>query len=273
MTDLPPALGHTAAIAARLAAGSPAIFLDYDGTLAPIVADPDRAVLPVETRVSVERLAARFPVAVVSGRGVDDVRARVGLDGVWYAGSHGFELLWPDGWREERGREYLPTLDVAERALRASVRSLPGVRVERKPFSVAVHHRSAPVDVVQDIEAVARTVIEACPDLRIMPGRRVLDLQPDIPWDKGAATIRLLDVMVQDPGLAVPLYVGDDLTDEGAFRATRRRGIGILVGRPMGRATAARYRLEDPDEVRTLIDVVSALPAPAREDRAAMGSS
>ncbi len=258
MTSLPSAMDHLPEISARLSAGSPAVFLDYDGTLTPIVADPDRAVLPVETRATVERLAAHLPVAVVSGRSADDVRARMGLDGVWYAGSHGFELVWPDGWREQRGREFLPSLDRVERALRATARRFPATRVERKPFAIAVHHRRSPDDVVPDIEAAVDAEIEGFPDLRVLRGKRVLDVQPDLPWDKGEATMRLLDAMVPDVAAGVPVYVGDDVTDEAAFRAVRGRGVGILVDGGEDVTTAARYGLADPGAVRAFLETLLA---------------
>jgi trehalose-phosphatase len=265
MTSLPSALDHLAEIAVRLSAGSPAVFLDYDGTLVPIVTDPDQAILSVETRASVERLAARVPVAVVSGRGADDVRARVGLDGVWYAGSHGFELVWPDGWREERGREFLPSLERVERTLRATARRFPGTRVERKPFAIAVHDRRSPDHLVQDIEAAVSADVEGCPELRVLRGKRVLDVQPDVPWNKGEATLRLLDSMVPDASVAVPVYLGDDATDEAAFRAVRTAGVGILVGDGGDLTSAARYGLADPNQVRTFLEalVADVLSAPA----------
>jgi trehalose-phosphatase len=271
MIGPPSALDHGSEIVGRLGAGPAAAFLDFDGTLSPIVADPGQAVLPARTRAALERLAARLPVAVVSGRGVDDVRARVGLDGIWYAGSHGSELLWPDGWREERGRESLPSLDGAERRLRFELRHVPGAIVERKPFGVAVHHRAVPRAHIGRVQAAAEDAIAAFPDLRITAGKMVVDLQPDIPWNKGRATLRLLDVMLEDPAEAVPVYVGDDQTDEDAFRLLRGRGITILVGEPAVTGTAARYGLTDPGQVRGFLDALAAWSDDTRRDRAALG--
>ena len=203
-------------------------------------------------------------------RAVDDVAARVGLDGIWYAGSHGFELLWPDGWREERGHEFLPSLDRVEKRLRCDLRHVAGAVVERKPFSVAVHDRRVPERQRPEVDAALRRAAADAPDLRITSGKMVSDLQPDIPWDKGRAVARLLEVMVDDAEVAVPIYVGDDLTDEDAFRLLRRRGITVLVGSPAG-PTGARYGLEDPDQVRMFLDVLASAANGTRGDRAALG--
>ena len=105
-----------------------AVFLDYDGTLTPIVERPEDALLPAETRAAIERLAALAPVAIVSGRDLADVRRLIGIEGITYAGSHGFDVVLPDGSAHQRGTEFLPALDAAERDLRARLASVPGAQ-------------------------------------------------------------------------------------------------------------------------------------------------
>src|SRR5713101_3770575 len=119
-----------------------AVFLDYDGTLTPIVDHPEDAWLSDSMRQVLRELAARVPVAILSGRDLDDVRRRVDLDGIVYAGSHGFDIAGPRGLRKQVATECLPKLDIAEKELHEALDGIPGARVERKHFSIAVHYRN-----------------------------------------------------------------------------------------------------------------------------------
>ncbi len=232
------------------------VFLDYDGTLTPIVADPDRALLGDEMRETLAGLAERCVVALISGRAVADLRARVGIDSLYYAGSHGFELESP-GIREvaERAEEFLPALDRAEAALREQLAAVEGHLVERKPFAVAVHYRRvAETDVERVAEIVDRVLCDN-PTLKKGHGKKVFQVQPRLDWDKGCAVLRVLEHLELNRETATPLYIGDDLTDEDAFRVLRGRGIGIVV-RDGARTTAADYALEDPQDVRRFLEAL-----------------
>lgn len=256
--DLPSALDREDVLAALLESRKPAVFLDYDGTLTPIVEDPTAARLPAKTREAIERLQGLCPVAVVSGRDVADVRALVGVEGIWYAGSHGLDLAGPDGRVERRGEEFLPALDRAERALEERVAPIPGASVERKRFAVAVHFRRADPARVAEVEAAVDAVAAERPELRKTAGKKVLELRPDLPWEKGRAVLRLLEVLGLDREGAVPVYVGDDLTDEDVFRVLEGRGVGVVVrGEGDGRPTAARWSLQDPSAVREFLDEIA----------------
>ena len=138
---LPLALEHVEEIADSRDR-SLAIFLDYDGTLTPIVSRPDQAVLADSTRAILRRLTAKVPVAVLSGRELGDVRMRVGIDGVFYAGSHGFDIAGPRGLQRQEAQEFLPALDAAEKELREKLTGIAGALVERKRFSIAAHYRN-----------------------------------------------------------------------------------------------------------------------------------
>src|SRR2546421_2156883 len=119
-----------------------AVFLDYDGTLTPIVDHPEDAWLSHSMRQVLRELAARVPVAILSGRDLDDVRRRVDLDGIVYAGSHGFDIAGPGGLCRQLGAEYLSILDTSEKELRQALDEIPGAQLERKRFSVAAHYRN-----------------------------------------------------------------------------------------------------------------------------------
>ena len=226
-----------------------AVFLDYDGTLTPIVAHPSEAVLSDAARGQLARLAAVCPVTVISGRDRADVESRVGLAGIYYAGSHGLDVSRPDGGHEEHGAEFRPALQAAADWLEPRISTIAGSWVERKRYAVAVHFRQA----AEGAEALIRTAAEeaaaAHPELRLAGGKKIFELRPDIEWDKGLALLHLLGVMGLDGDDVTALYIGDDETDEDVFRIfAEGRGIGIVVGTEH-RETTADFALEDPDQV------------------------
>jgi alpha,alpha-trehalase len=260
------ALDRGAEIRSRLAGKRAAVFLDYDGTLTPIVDRPELAVLSRSMRCIIERLAERCPVAIVSGRDRADVEALVALHGLVYAGSHGFDIAGPDGLRKEheRAAEFIPALDRADARLRREIAGVSGAQVERKGFAIAVHYRRVAEDEVGRIERAVATVAADTPDLRRTAGKKVFELRPRIEWDKGRAVLWLLAALGLDDETVLPLYFGDDDTDEDAFAALAGRGIGIFVG-DAGRSTAAEYVLADADEVgRFLGELATLLEDPAR---------
>jgi len=256
--QLPSALEHSDKILARILGKRIAIFLDYDGTLTPIVEDPDQALLPQETRDVLEGLARRCPVAIISGRDLSDVRRRVGLDSIFYAGSHGFELAGPHHWHSEHqeGARLLPQLDEAEQRLHQEIQ-IPGARVERKRFAIAIHYRLAREEDVPALAEVVARVRSQCPGLRQTVGKKIFELRPDIPWDKGQAVLWFLDQLGLNAPEVVPFYIGDDVTDEDVFQALQDRGIGIVV-RDGPWATAARFALDGPGEVRRFLELLLA---------------
>ncbi len=270
---LPSALDHVGEIEVRLAARQPALFLDYDGTLTPIVDDPDRAILPESAREAIRRLAALAPLAIVSGRDLAEVRRFVGIEGIWYAGSHGFDIVSPMGERHERIPEALPTLDSAERDLRPRLDPIPGARLERKRYAITAHYRQVAGDRIRDVEDAVAATAATHPGLRPTGGKKILELRPDIAWDKGRAIRWLLDTQGLDRRGVLPLYVGDDETDEDGFRAIGRPGIGIVVrGESDDRPTRALFALDRPAEVPVLLDLLREVIGRPLDRRRAGGS-
>jgi trehalose-phosphatase len=190
------------------------LFLDFDGVLAPIVARPEDAAAPPETRAELQRLAGRYRlVCVVSGRPGDDVRARVGVDGIVYVGSHGLELD--------------PEAEVWRRRIHAFAGNAgwPAEQVEDKGLSVAFHFRdredeSAAVAELDEIASRARAE-----GFLARFGRKVLEVLPPLDTNKGTAVRQLLD----DAGLTRALVAGDDTTDLDAFRAVEKLEFRVRV--------------------------------------------
>jgi trehalose-phosphatase len=257
--DLPDALADEE-LHARLRARPVSVFLDYDGTLTPIVARPELAVLDAAVRAVLERLGQRVVVGVLSGRDLDDVRALVGVPGLWYAGSHGYDIVGPDGAPIEVdvAADVQDALATAADALDAALTDVPGAWVERKRHADAVHFRQAPDGAIPEVEAAVDRVVAAHPGLRKTGGKRVFELRPDVDWDKGTALWKLFEVAGLRRGADLPVFIGDDLTDEDAFRALGDDGVGIVVS-DEPRPTDAAYHLPDPDRVRDFLVLLAEL--------------
>lgn len=250
---LPHALDAPALWQARLGGHDPALFLDYDGVLTPILDDPTRATLPADVRDALEAAADRMPVAVISGRDLDDVRTMVAIDGLAYAGSHGFDMVLPDGTRDRRGDEHVEALDAVERQLVETLRDVDGATVQRKRYAIAVHTRGATEDIVTLTDDVVDAAVADRSDLTVTAGRDVREVRPDIPWDKGRALRHFVEVLDLDPARRPPVYMGDDVTDEDAFAVIVDDGIGVVVAGAQDRPTAAHVRLEGPHQTAELL--------------------
>jgi alpha,alpha-trehalase len=254
---IPSALGHVQQIARH--GDRFAVFLDYDGTLTPIVSHPEKALLSDSMRQTLQSLVMQAPVAILSGRDLDDVNQRVNIGAIVYAGSHGFDIAGPRGVRKEIATEFLPRLDMVEQELGKQLAGIAGARAERKRFSIAAHYRNVNASDIPKVERAVSEVAARHRELRKMDGKKVYELLPDVDWDKGKAVLWLLETLGLKRAKVRPIYIGDDRTDEDAFRALEKSGVGILVSEEP-RPTAARYSLKDPAEVeRFLRELVATL--------------
>lgn len=232
------------------------LLLDFDGTLAPIVERPELAAIPPATREVLDRLLASAGVeaAVVSGRGMADARERAGIRGIPYAGNHGMEIEGPGVHRiHPEAAAARPALEAVRGRLSRELREVPGSLVEDKGLTLSVHYRLVERDQVPRVRDTVLAISAASPDLHVTEGKEVLEVRPRVDWNKGRAVEFLLDHL--DPAAGVPvLYLGDDATDEDAFRTLRDRGAGegVLVADPPPARTAASSYLRDPSEVATL---------------------
>jgi trehalose 6-phosphate phosphatase len=225
--------------------------LDFDGTLAPIVEDHTEAAMTAESRAAVDRLAEHPGVglAVVSGRALDDLTGRVGLDGVVYAGNHGLELGY-DGERTVHPdvEGVGPAIDRLRAELDERLGDVPGYAVENKRVTATVHFRTVPEEHVSRVVETVEAVVDGADDLRVSEGREIREVRPAVEWDKGRV-MELLAATAPD-GWRV-MYVGDDTTDEDAFRAIQPDGVGVHVASSEHEAveTDADYRLDGQTDV------------------------
>ncbi|CAL9101491.1 unnamed protein product [Musa textilis] len=267
------------------------MFLDYDGTLSPIVEDPDSAFMTDAMRAAVRNVARYFPTAIVTGRCLEKVIDFVGLTELYYAGSHGMDIKGPAKPRHTKAkaksvlfqpaREFLPMIDgvgPSSQLLSINPRQLPslltsstfpqvyktllertkstaGAKVENNKFCVSVHFRCVDEKSWGALIEQVRSVMKEYPKLRLTQGRKVLEIRPTIKWDKGKA----LEFLLESLGFAdckdvMPVYIGDDRTDEDAFKVLRDRGqgLGILVSK-FPKETNATYSLQEPTEVKDFL--------------------
>ncbi|WP_326548654.1 trehalose-phosphatase [Mycolicibacterium sp. ND9-15] len=261
VSDLRSAVGEEETVQRRLAGRKPAVFLDYDGVLTPIVDRPEDALMSEDMRRTVRELAARCPVCIITGRDRAVAQQLMGVDDLVVAGSHGFDIWTPQqgSITDDRVSGYLDLITKVTDRLRADVGSIPGVRIEPKRASVAVHYRQvAPQDRDRIADSVHRLLAEHPDEVALTPGKMVYEIKPNVDWDKGKAVLHLIDVLGLGSDDVIPLYLGDDITDEDAFRALQDRGIGIFVGRAddpevSDRETAAQFVLDSVDEVQRFL--------------------
>ncbi|XP_063938483.1 probable trehalose-phosphate phosphatase G isoform X3 [Daucus carota subsp. sativus] len=221
------------------------MFLDYDGTLSPIVDDPDRAFMSADMRCAVKNVAKHFPTAIISGRRRDMVSELVGLTELYYAGSHGLDIKFPvrdiltASIDHPNMEKFSDQQDKEVNLFQPAREFLPMIDESWATVAQRVH------DVLKDY-----------PRLRLTHGRKVLEVRPVIDWNKGKAVEFLLESMTDlgNSEEVLPIYIGDDRTDEDAFKVLRQgnRGYGILVS-SVPKESNAFFSLKDTEEVKKFL--------------------
>jgi trehalose 6-phosphate phosphatase len=222
-------------------------FLDYDGTLVPIARTPERAVLNDRRRRILNALGETAFLCIVSGRSLDEVRRLVGLDGLAYIGNHGLETCWGrKTWIHPLARQRMPALGRLLKRIADRTERMPRLLLENKGVTASIHYRrldSALVPLLKVI--VGETVGRKTREFLVTEGKKVLEIRPRVGEDKGTGIRRLMSWL--PPGRNdLRIGIGDDRTDEDAFRELGPAAVTIHVG---ARKSEARYRLADVDQV------------------------
>lgn len=247
-----------------------ALLLDFDGTLAPIAPAPEAARPSLAMRVVLDALAhhPRYRLALVSGRALADLRQRICGDGWYLAGNHGLEIDGPGGCYDHPEAQRLrPQMMVLRDDLRANLAQIPGALVEDKGVTLSVHYRqvsSVRVPEVKRLVEQGTHQARASGALVVRAGKAVIEVRPNVLWGKGEAVRWILARLQQEMSATdvLTLYLGDDETDEDAFRALSSSGIGIVVGSDR-QHSAAQYYVESVDDVERFLSVLAHLPAPS----------
>ncbi len=237
-------LDNLASIEKQIAGASRlAVFLDFDGTLSPIVPKQEDAIVDPEIRPVLEKLTERddMDIAIISGRAMADVRQRVGIEGLLYAGNHGLEAESNTiSFRNPEANAMRRELKCTLLQLKLALSDNDGLEIEDKGLTLAVHFRRVTEHMHDWVRSVTFSTVGRSRSFLCREGKMVIDIKPQIEWHKGYAVQWILKEIL--PSGALPLYIGDDVTDEDAFAAIRE-GITIKVGDPI--ETEAHYTLPD----------------------------
>ncbi len=248
------------------------IFLDYDGTLAPIAEKPEYALITKQARGLLREFskAPRCRIAVISGRSLKNISRMVGLNDIIYGGNHGLELAGPQvRFDSPVSQKHMDILKKILRVLRNKLRPIKGVLIENKDLSLSVHYRRVSnknIPLVKTVFCEVTAFNLWRNEIRVRLGKKVFEVCPPVSWDKGKAVLWLLHNMSFSENTAVmPIYIGDDVTDEDAFKMLKNSGLTVFVGRQQ--KTDAQYYVNDPDEVldflKTLLYFVRSPENPA----------
>lgn len=241
------------------------IFLDFDGTLTPIADTPGKAVLPAETKLLLRILSDSLNVklALISGRNIRDIRKKVRLKNIIYSGNHGLEIEGPKiKFKFPLPPGYRKTLKKIRSELKEKGSSFRGILIEDKGVSLSLHYRLVDKKEIPALKAVFRKVMRSSQGgnkFRVRSGKMVLEVRPAAVWDKGKVVLWLLRKQSFAPkgARSLPIYIGDDTTDEDAFKALKNKGLSVFVGRPKG--SRAQYYLKNTGEVKDFLRKMAAI--------------
>jgi trehalose 6-phosphate phosphatase len=240
------------------------LLTDYDGTLTPIVDKPESAVLFNETRKLLRTLTKnrRYTVGIVSGRALPDLKSKVGLERIIYAGNHGLEIEgFGSSFLEPIAEEMRPFLKMLNQALSATFRGIKGVFVEDKGLTLSVHYRMVDGSEEERVRGAFERItdpLHLTGRIRITRGKKVYEIRPPVDWDKGKAIGWLITRFRESRGKGgtLPIYLGDDLTDEDGFEVIEKNnGISVFVGGDNSQSVA-RYFLKSPEEVSEFLKML-----------------
>ncbi len=238
------------------------LFLDCDGTLAPIVNLPHQAVIAKETKRILNLLSKskNCRVAIISGRSLGDLKKKVNLRNIIYSGNHGLQIQGPKlKYELPLPLDYRKALPQIKAQLKKKLSGIKGILLEDKKFSLALHFRLADkhrLPLVKTVFHEITAVYLVRDQIKVKSGKQVLEVRPPLPWDKGKAVLWLLarqEIFLKDKKF-FPIYIGDDLTDEDAFAALKNKGLTVLVGLPG--SSQAQYYIKDVQEVKDCLKFI-----------------
>ncbi|MCM8787358.1 MAG: trehalose-phosphatase [Candidatus Omnitrophica bacterium] len=241
------------------------LFLDYDGTLTPIAKTPQEATLLPETKKLLRRLIKNryCQLAIISGRALKDIKKKIGINRVIYAANHGLEIEGPKiKFKYPTSSKYKHILKNIRNKLKINLSTIKGTFIEDKGLSLSLHYRLVKKNNIPKVKKIlhqATAAYKKVNKIKIKKAKKAFEITPPVVWNKGRAMLWLLEKL--NAGFTkketMPIYLGDDLTDEDAFEVLHNKGITIFVGRP--KKTEAQYYLKNTQEVRNFLRLIAEL--------------
>jgi len=241
------------------------LLLDYDGTLTPIVQTPSKAIIHKATKGLLQKLSRSLycKIGIISGRKLEDIKNIVGVDGITYAGNHGLEIQGPKIKFESQVSPRLKLIicNIAT-DMKKQLSGIKGALIEDKGLTLSIHYRLVDKKYLPSFDNIFSKVINPYivrDKIQVNAGKKVYEIKPPVKWDKGKVVLWFLarQQFISGGKNVLPIYIGDDITDEDAFKALKRKGLTVFVGRPGN--SKADYYLKNTEEVtkflRSILDL------------------
>ncbi|PIS29040.1 trehalose-phosphatase [Candidatus Saganbacteria bacterium CG08_land_8_20_14_0_20_45_16] len=234
------------------------LFFDFDGTLTPIVARPSLAKLGKDKLELLKNLA-KIPavtIAIISGRKLTTLKEKINIPGSYYVGNHGFEISGPKtNFVHPKAKEAKPLFKKILLELKKGLRGIKGIIIEDKGATLSLHYRCVEGPKVAEVKRIFNKLAESWPKskIKITEGKKVFEIRPKVKWDKGEAVRWLLKHLGFQKG-DCPIYIGDDTTDEDAFKVLASKGVTIKVG-PL-KNSLAQKSLKDIEAVYKFLETL-----------------
>lgn len=239
------------------------LLLDYDGTLTPIVESPKDAIISKETKELLGRLCKNpnYSLGIISGRSLEEIKKIVGIKNIIYAGNHGLEIEGPKiKFTSQVSPRLRSVIRNIAQDLRSKLSDIEGVLVEDKGLTLSIHYRLVKENDIPIFEKIISEVTnpyKVRDKIKVNPGKKVYEIKPPVQWDKGKVVLWLMVRQQFSSGekKVLPVYIGDDVTDEDAFKVLKRKGLTIFVGESL--RSNADYYLKNTEEVIKFLGLIS----------------
>lgn len=233
------------------------LLLDFDGVLSAIALTPDEAFISEENKGLVKKCMKFFPVAIITGRELSEIKGKMGIKNILYIASHGLE--WEkDGkyFFKSVQKNIIQTINLAKNKIKMLAKRYPGMILESKNFMFAVHYRKMTPKLAESFVKEVISILKPITKnhkLRLDHNLKTFELRPHVNWDKGDSALFVVDYFnKKTKKRCTPIFIGDGLTDEDAFRALKKNGITIRVGQ--NRKSLAKWYLRDQKEVQVFLE-------------------
>jgi trehalose-phosphatase len=240
------------------------LFLDYDGTLAPITKTPAKAVIPQKIKYLLGRLSQsrRCTVVIITGRSLKDIKNKVGIPGIIYSGNHGLQISGHNiSFEAPIPPNYKTILRKIKKELHKKLHTIKGALLEDKGLTLSLHYRIVNKQKKLHLKKIFYDTAASClksDKIKIQIGKKVLEIQPPIQWNKGKAVLWLLKHrLFMRYKFVVPVYLGDDKTDEDAFKILKKKGLTVFIGKP--KKSYANFFLKNTQETCDFLDYLNNL--------------